>query len=690
MSIDIKSLKLELVCEVCQSLFNTKKNVPKMLQCGHTICGECATKIQSKKIEKCPFDKQRICLEDDKLVNNFYILSLLESGDKLVFENSNTPSETINLTPKAVINSPGWKNTVDGFILDNNTMISSETNGFIYCTDLSTSEWWFMYLNQFCAKFIFQLKGKMYCIDFNGNLYQIFMKNYYVQIGRKGCWKNTSHLCVVKDKLFTIENNSKIYETNVENGKWKEVFNLESNTMTKENQGDMLKKNLVNPMVVIGNSNISSNASNVNGGNSHSQNSNTGSNQSNYVENFDLDESEGDFGEPIKKIKAIFTDGNSIFMINKSNDLFEFDPEKYTKRFKNVKINKKIDLYCYNSTHIYFIEFLGKTIFRARLVEENFKEVCEKESLEFTLKTSSNSLDLLEDSKPFRKVEFFYELAETIPYKIICNNNKLVVIDKQGSLLSIDLLNFTAKHSECRFMIRNCHISNLAILGDGHLLILDPIRLSLNKLNIINGSEIIILHSQKFLNTIKHLITNGISKVYLIDVNGNLFFFNEAEKKLVQIGNTNICKNLQKFCLYRHFLLVQIEDDTLLKINLNDGNYIDYKIGLINQSDYFFSDNVNLIIVNCKANEILVLNPNEEFSVKSVINYDFSSVPTMTMFKNNIVLYNKKAKNIVGINIDDGSSSILVKEFAEVFSFINNHECLACILRDGIIYTLYY
>jgi len=180
----------------------------------------------------------------------------------------------------------------------------------------------------------------------------------------------------------------------------------------------------------------------------------------------------------------------------------------------------------------------------------------EKEGLEQKMKKASNMGEIFDSSKPFKDVEFFYDLGETIANKIICNDSKLVVIDKQGSLLTIDLKKSTAKHSDCRFMIRNCHISNLAILGDGNLLILDPIRLSLNKLNIINGSEIIILHSQKFLNTIKHLFTNGVSKIYLIDVNGNLFYFNEAEKKLVQIGNTNICKNLQKFALFKNFLFV--------------------------------------------------------------------------------------------------------------------------------------
>ena len=556
----MKSPKLELICEICQSYFNNNKNIPKMLQCGHTFCCECVMKIQTKKIEKCPFDKKTISLEDDKLVINFYILSLIETGDKLLVDHSVSQAELINLTPRAVVNSPGWKNTVDGFILESNIIISAETNGFIYCTDLETSEWWFMYLNQFCAKFIFRMKDNMYCIDFNGNLYQIFTKNYYIQIGRKGSWKNTTQMCVVENKLFTIENNFKIYETNILTGKMKEVFNLDSNPLNKESPNNLIKKNNSvtymnnansNNLGNSGNSNHSNHSNNIgnsnhsnNIGNSNHSNHSNHSNNSAFAENFVLDGSD-DYSEPSKNIKAIFSDGSSIFMINRSYELFEFDPIKYTKTFKNITINKKIDLYCNNRTHIYFIEHLGKIVYRTTINENNlFIESLEKGNLDEMLKKNSNK-SLVTLHKPFTNIEIFYDLGENSANKIICNDQKLVVIDKQGSLITIDLKKSTAKFSDCRFMIRNCHISNLAILGDGNLLILDPIRLSLNKLNIINGTEIIILHSQKFLNTIKYLFTNGVSKVYLIDVTGNLFYFNEAEKKLVQIGNSSICKNLK-------------------------------------------------------------------------------------------------------------------------------------------------
>ena len=665
MSFATKSPKLTLICEICQTNFNNKNNIPKMLQCGHTICCECISKIQKKKIEKCPFDKKTISFEEDKLVNNFYILSLIETDYKILVDQSTSQTEVISLTPKAVLNSPGWKNTINGFILDSNVMISAETNGFIYCTDLETSEWWFLYLNQFCAKFIFRIKDNMDCIDFNGNLYQIFAKNYYVQIGRKGSWKNTTFICIFENKLYTVENGLKIYETNMDTGKLKEVFNLESEHLNKESPNTLIKKT---------NNEMNSSISN--------------SSNSSLADNFVLDGSD-DYTER-KNINAIFSDGKNIILINKLYEMFEFNPIKGTKTCKNININKKIELFCNNSTHIFFIEHLGKTIYRTRLNNENLiNEINDKEILEQKLKKSSScSFNSYENA--FSNLEVFYELGEAFANKIICNESKLVVIDKQGSLITIDLIKSTAKYSDCRFMIRNCHLSNLAILGDGNLLILDPIRLSLNKLNIINGSEIIILHSQKFLNTIKHLFTNGLSKVYLIDVSGNLFYFNEAEKKLVQIGNSNICKNLQKFAIYKHFLFVQLEEDTLLKINLNDGNYNDCKLGLISQSDYLFGNNKNLIIVNTKMNQVFMTDPTNEFYVEKLINYDFNHITSMTLFKNYIVMYNSKTKNIEGINIDDGSCCILVKDFQEVFSFINNYECLACILKDGIIYTLYY
>jgi hypothetical protein len=135
-------------------------------------------------------------------------------------------------------------------------------------------------------------------------LYQIFLKNYYVQIGRKGCWKNTTHFCVIENRLFTIENNSKIYETNVETGKWKEVFNLDSNPLNKESPSKLVKKVNNESIPQIGNGpSPSGNHSNI--PNSANHNSNNSHNSS-FAENFDLDGSDNDYVEPTKKHQSDF------------------------------------------------------------------------------------------------------------------------------------------------------------------------------------------------------------------------------------------------------------------------------------------------------------------------------------------------------------------------------------------------
>jgi hypothetical protein len=51
-----------------------------------------------------------------------------------------TDENKLTLIPKPVVNHPGWKNTLDAFIHEN-ILYSVETNGFIYCTNLSNGEW---------------------------------------------------------------------------------------------------------------------------------------------------------------------------------------------------------------------------------------------------------------------------------------------------------------------------------------------------------------------------------------------------------------------------------------------------------------------------------------------------------------------------------------------------------------------
>ena len=218
--------KIELRCEICHIKFNPNYNIPKVLICGHTVCSKCVDRMREKDISKCPFDRRVIDLEDDKIAINYYILSLIDNTvtQPSTFQLYNEEEEIFALDPQPVLNSPGWKNTLGGF-LKNDILHTVESNGFIYCTDIHTGEWWFMYHNQFYGHFFFTnpLDDKMYLIDQYGSLFQIFSKNYYVQIGKKSAWKNTTHLTVFNNKIYSIESSSKFYETNLQNGKWKEI-----------------------------------------------------------------------------------------------------------------------------------------------------------------------------------------------------------------------------------------------------------------------------------------------------------------------------------------------------------------------------------------------------------------------------------------------------------------------------------
>ena len=133
-------------------------------------------------------------------------------------------------------------------------------------------------------------------------------------------------------------------------------------------------------------------------------------------------------------------------------------------------------------------------------------------------------------------------------------------------------------------------------MGDGDLVILDPIRLSLNKLNIITGTEVIMLHSLKFLSTIKHIFSSG-TKLYFIDVSGNLYNFLESEKKIAQIGSSGICRYLIDGAIYKNFLY-SIENNILYKTNLNDGSFVEVKNDYTHDYKYFFSDYVQLIFIS--------------------------------------------------------------------------------------------
>ena len=191
--------KIELRCEICSLKFDSNYNIPKVLSCGHTVCSKCVDRMRDKSINKCPFDRKLLDFEEEQVAINYYILALIDQDVKesTTLHALQDEDETFEITPRPVINSPGWKNTLDGFIR-NGVLYTVETNGFIYCTDLSTGEWWFMYHNQFFGNFFFENKedGKMYLIDQYGSLFQSFKKNYYVQIGKKNAWRNTTHVAV--------------------------------------------------------------------------------------------------------------------------------------------------------------------------------------------------------------------------------------------------------------------------------------------------------------------------------------------------------------------------------------------------------------------------------------------------------------------------------------------------------------
>jgi len=633
--------KFELKCEICGGKFDANNNLPKVLTCGHTVCSKCLDRMKEKNISKCPFDRKVLDFEESKIAINYYILSLIDTAISEVQTMVSTEeNEVFELNPKPVVNTPGWKNTLDGFI-KNDIYYSVETNGFIYCTDLNTGEWWFMYHNQFYGNFFFKSDDRMYLIDQYGSLFQIFNKNYYVQIGKKNAWKNTSHLAVSDNKIYTIETSNKFYETNLSNGKWKEIV-VTKNSLVKDNEtANKIFKNII--MLVSANENI------------------------------------------------LFS--------NKNGELYSYN--KINKEVKLLKkdFHKNIESYSSNSTHVYFLEKGNNTLYRARInvSQKDYKTDGSNSNNMITsefLEKKECDLKKQEDlQKTYLKVEKYMELTGFDALKVTVDDNRIVVVDKIGEIHTFYIDNKQIKSFQCLFMLRNCHLQNTILIGDGDLLLLDPIRLSLNKLNIIAGTEVIVLHSTKFLYTIKHIFSAN-SKIYFIDVSGNLYSFNETEKKLIQIGNNSICKYIVDFGIYKNYLLT-IENGTLYRTNLSDGNYMEIKNEQSKDYEFFFSDNTNLIFIT-KANEIKIYNlnlnakDNEQLKLKTTFKHDdITKYQAVTYFRNQIIYYNTDTKSIESVNIDDKSHKKLIENFPEINMFINNHDFLACILKDGVIYKLY-
>jgi hypothetical protein len=1111
-------IKYDFKCEICQGKFDSEGNIPRVLQCGHTICSKCVDRMKSKNMTRCPFDRKIIDPDDDKIAINYYILHLIDGSIKDSVTEIEDKEEVFELSPKPVVNSPGWKNTLDGFI-HGDILYTVESNGFIYCTDLNTGEWWFLYLNVFYGKFFFKncndeknFFPKMYMLDQYGNLFQMFNKNYYTQFGKKGSWKNTSFLTVFKNKMYSLETTEKLYETDLTTGVWKEIVQpqnkneknkLDSNTnnlkmvnvndindlcrsgssnlnnlnnlnnnasdansevseiilpiidginsrnrtgsnnsnnleeieplnnnnfenefnddfsnneneetneylnvaneninglnngqfqnQNMNNEGELQSNVIEAENIIIApnynyltstgnnnnsypqtntnfisneqqisnrsginqsenniniqlhmrelglNNNLINNLSNQN--NSLSHNSNNSNNNAEYRPNrfldnqdnrrFDIELSdsssiqvrnlinnpnnnvrlnqstnilnnelnnrnfisaEANLITPIKNTKTVqgkpkkltkkvnydfsnaiglFSTSEYLYFINKKGEVFTVS-ENSEITLESKTFSKNIDCFATNSTHIYFYEKDRKHIYKASLnknfrneqeekisylnkleiekkifsdfnkeensiflannnfnkfsynfsnsknmenktavkkysfelnepilnistnicrncqcaaninneemkneeklciknkeqegvmlnpiseinyknknlvykvdiekqqinntpnksnilLENTFDISYNKETNNFTkfidkekeksynimfnqsdnLGYNQNNIDInikktlflnprkLSTLSSYLKIEKFYDLDESIiPTKLICDDKKLVIIDKNGELTKLELESKLTNKFQCLFMLRNCHLNNSVLIGDGDLILLDPVRLSLNKLNILTGTEIIILHSVKFLSSIKYLFTNN-SKIYLIDTSGNLYNFNEFDKKIIQIGGNGLCKYIIDFSVHKNYIFTIENNSSLYRTNLNDGIYKEYKNDYVKNYSHFLSDHQMLIFITKDDNVNIIIPTNEELTLKKQFKFPkISKFRAVTLFKKQLIFYNLEKKTIESINLNEEKiqPKVLVQNFGEVLSFINNNDCLACIIKDCVIYKLY-
>ena len=624
-ALSLRKLKIELRCEICNCSFDQCLKIPKILSCGHTLCSKCLEKMNNKNIYRCPFDRRNFDIDPQSIATNYYILSLIDQqqgNNPVISLNDDFSEEEFALSPRTVINPPGWKQTLDGFIYKN-VLYSVETNGYIYCTNLSNGEWWFLYHYQFFGKFFFVTEsGNIYLIDQFGALYHLSEKNFYMQIGKKNAWKNTIHATVYMDKLYTIETPDKFYETNLKNGKWKEiVIKKEANETLTEIEERLFKH-----------------------------------------------------------IVMLISNSNSIIFSNKYGEVFQFKEDTGETRLIATDFMKGIDSYSKNSTYVYFFEKKNPKIIYRTYIEE--------------------------DSELFMKIEFYLDISkknnDIYPNKIVVSETQMVIIDKKGYINLFMINDDNNKNSipkdipintyQCLFILRNCHLMNTCLINEGDLLLLDPIRLSLNKLNIIAGTEVIILHSNKFLFTIKYIFSSN-SKIYFIDVTGNLYYFNENDKKLSQIGINGICKYVNDLTIYKNFLLT-IENNSIFKTDLKDGNFIEIPNEYCGNYEFFLCDNINVVFVT-RNDEVVIYNFDKANQDKLILIKKFeiegiAKNDAVTFFRRYIIYYNISSKSIEGVNIDDSlNKKIFIRDFPDVNMFICNNDFLACILRNGVIYKLF-
>ncbi|CAI2330279.1 unnamed protein product [Caenorhabditis sp. 36 PRJEB53466] len=73
-------------CEICAFPYSAEgDHVPRLLECGHTVCHKCTESLVTKDpmfcqtLIKCPFDRQRFLLNKDlaKLPKNYFIIQML-------------------------------------------------------------------------------------------------------------------------------------------------------------------------------------------------------------------------------------------------------------------------------------------------------------------------------------------------------------------------------------------------------------------------------------------------------------------------------------------------------------------------------------------------------------------------------------------------------------------------------------
>jgi len=74
---------LSLLCPVCLQKYNLEDHVPKILQCGHTICIKCLEIILKGNHSRCPLDKKNFSDEVSKVEDfpvNFTVQGLIEEN----------------------------------------------------------------------------------------------------------------------------------------------------------------------------------------------------------------------------------------------------------------------------------------------------------------------------------------------------------------------------------------------------------------------------------------------------------------------------------------------------------------------------------------------------------------------------------------------------------------------------------